>query len=295
MRLIRTHISEVLNNSDEIYENLLEACLNEELMNEEPNIEKIKSITDKIQNKGHTLKRFIKRFNETKNFKIKKYFASILIVLLFSTFVKNIDNISNKGISALSVEVAHKPALNLAMLYKISHRELIENPISIDTVKISADAKNFIKEHEKLHLMAYSIDDGKITVGWGHAEPENNSRYKIGDVITLHQAINLFEKDIKRAENGVKQIFIEYKNEYPEEIILTQNMFDAMVSMAFNMGVNGFSKTEFIELLKEKDYLTAAEKIKTTKISPKFPGLITRRQQEYEMFSKDLNIEKLKI
>lgn len=280
---------------DETYESLLEACLNEEVLSDEPNIQKIKSIVDKIQNKNHTLKKFIKKFNETKNFKIKKYFASIIIVLVFSSFMSNLDTIGKTGISTLSYELAHKPALNLSSLYKIMHKDLIENPISIDTVKTSEEAKYFIKEHEKLHLAAYSIDDGKITIGWGHAEPEENSHYAIGEVISEKQAAYLFEKDIKRAENGVKEIFLQYRNEQAEkyeEIILTQNMFDAMVSMAFNMGVNGLNNTEFIELLKQKDYLAAAERIKTTKINSKFPGLINRRKEEAEIFSKDLNLEK---
>lgn len=294
MRIVSTYINEEgIYKPDEIYESLLEACLNEEVLNDEPNIEKIKSIVDKIQNKDNSLKKFIKKFNQTKNLKIRRYFASIILVLFFSAFVKNVDSLSKTGISTLSYQVAQKPALSLAELYRITHKDLIENPVNIDTVRTSQEAKEFIKQHEKLRLTAYSIGDGKVTIGWGHAEPIDNSRYKIGDVISLNQAANLFEKDIKRAENGVKEIFLSYKEENPEEIILTQNMFDAMVSMAFNMGVNGLSKTDFIGLLKQKDYLTAAETIKTTKINPKFPGLEIRRQQEYEIFAKDLNVDKI--
>jgi GH24 family phage-related lysozyme (muramidase) len=77
-------------------------------------------------------------------------------------------------------------------------------------------------------------------------------------------------------------------------------MFDAMVSMAFNMGVYGFVTCDFLEDLKNKDYTTAAEKIKTTRINGKvknskgkwetveMPGLLDRRLIEYELFSKDI-------
>ena len=67
-------------------------------------------------------------------------------------------------------------------------------------------------------------------------------------------------------------------------VSITQSMFDALVSMAFNAGVGGLRRSEVVEHLKKGDYQTAADSIKTFRVSSKFPGLALRREKESEMF-----------
>jgi GH24 family phage-related lysozyme (muramidase) len=62
-------------------------------------------------------------------------------------------------------------------------------------------------------------------------------------------------------------------------------MFDALVSMAFNMGVSGLRQSEMVKYLKNGNYKTAGQLIKQTNINPDtFPGLEKRRYRESDMF-----------
>ena len=76
-----------------------------------------------------------------------------------------------------------------------------------------------------------------------------------------------------------------------KNVEITQNMFDALVSLGFNIGITGLRESLPIFLLKRNDHKSAAESIKKTKIFTKFPGLAKRRQQEYELFKKNIDNE----
>jgi hypothetical protein len=47
-------------------------------------------------------------------------------------------------------------------------------------LKISNKGTRLIMNHEKLVLKGYDIGDGKITIGYGHAEDATKSKYKVG-------------------------------------------------------------------------------------------------------------------
>jgi GH24 family phage-related lysozyme (muramidase) len=59
-----------------------------------------------------------------------------------------------------------------------------------------------------------------------------------------------------------------------------------MVSMAYNMGINGLRRSDFIQKVKQNDMESASELITTTNVEEKFPGLYKRRLKEKEMFDK---------
>jgi lysozyme len=204
-------------------------------------------------------------------------------------------NNSIQDISRLSIEITKEETIDVNKLEEISEKSLqpiIENPINYLTAKTSKVTRDSIKHHEKLRLTAYVVGkdddtDKKITIGYGHAYPKNASPYNVGDEITLSEAEKLFLQDIHKSENGIKRMLSQWEKE-GITIKLNQQMFDSMVSMAFNMGISGFMQTEFVKHLKKGDYKTAAEKIKTARVSSKFPGLTKRREQEHRMFVKNI-------
>ena len=151
-------------------------------------------------------------------------------------------------------------------------------------MSISKKCVELIKSHEQLILKAYKIGDGKITVGYGHAESIAKSTFKVGQVISEELANELLISDLKVAESGIIRMFKQWKEE-GIDIKITQGQFDALVSMAFNIGVRGLRNTEFIDVLKIGNIDKAAELIKNTKINDiKFKGLRDRRMTEYNMF-----------
>lgn len=150
-------------------------------------------------------------------------------------------------------------------------------------LNLSETGLEHIKNHEKLKLKAYRLGDGRITIGYGHSEPKRKSKYKIGHRITVDIANMLLHNDVKTASDGVKRMFDQWKAD-GVDIKVTQNQFDAMVSMAFNMGITAFRSSGFAYRLRKNELDKAAELIKVTGISDKFPGLELRRLTEYKMF-----------
>jgi GH24 family phage-related lysozyme (muramidase) len=311
MKLVREHISD-----DNYYINLLcVASLNESL-NEELNIDSIKEIINKISDKANAITRIIKKFNETNNMHARKYLASILVVL----FLLNFGARNSRWSNATSADIPHteysrvqKLAFKISKQDNLSYKkieailkpnitkpivsnELIKSKfIKLDDAAASDSVKNFIKHHETLSLKAYKIGDGMITIGYGHASPVKQSRYKVGQIITEEKADQLFEADVVEAANGVKRIIKSWKKP-AIELRITQGMFDAMVSMAYNMGISGLHNTDFMSYVQAGKFKTAAEKIKTTKIKSiitkngekinvEMPGLKDRRLEEYKLFA----------
>jgi GH24 family phage-related lysozyme (muramidase) len=162
--------------------------------------------------------------------------------------------------------------------------DILQDPL---TLKTSTKGLNFIRDHETLNLEGYEIGDGMITIGWGHAEPVVASKYAVGQKISDYEAEILFRKDIKKVEDGIRDLFEKWIGQ-GLDIKISQNMWDSMISMAYNMGVNGLRGSDIVQSLKQEDYLAAAENILTTRIDPKFPGLQDRREEEKELFLQGL-------
>jgi GH24 family phage-related lysozyme (muramidase) len=155
-----------------------------------------------------------------------------------------------------------------------------------DGTKLRLSKKGFqhIIDEEKPKLIAYALGDGKITIGYGHAEPISKTKLKVGQKITKEQAKQYLKEDLKTAADGVRRMFSDWKQQ-GKNFKVTQDMFDALVSMAFNMGVSGLRQSEMVKYLKNGNYKTAGQLIKQTNINPDtFPGLEKRRYRESDMF-----------
>ena len=149
--------------------------------------------------------------------------------------------------------------------------------------KLSQDGENHIKNVEDCKLEAYTIGDGKITVGYGHAEKFSRSKIRVGEKITQQQADLFLKDDLKIAADGVRRMFKDWEK---KDIVvpITQGMFDVLVSIAFNAGVGGLRGSKIIKHLKKGDYSSAGDSIKKFGVSKKFRGLSIRRDDESKMF-----------
>lgn len=272
--------------------------LNEAILNEEFDFSKIKDSIKNVADKNKVLNYLINKFNHAKKQPIRKHIAILLIAVFLINFgIKSnkwANNLSAHEIQELTDKIAQQQILSQETIadvininqYIVEEPKMFGNQEFIDATNLHTSDKaiKLIKKHERLRLKGYKIGDKRITIGYGHAELIKTSTYKIGDRITRKQANELFKKDLSIAESGIKRMFQRWKDA-GIKIELTQNMFDAMVSMTFNMGVYGMATTDFIQHIKRGDFETAADSIRTTKISDKFPGLEDRREDEYELFT----------
>ena len=183
-------------------------------------------------------------------------------------------------------ELVSSPELN-----KVVKDKLEDSPFKDATkLKLSQDGWDQIKAEEgdpknpgEPVLKAYKLGDGRITVGWGHAEPVKKSHYKKGQVITREEAKKLLKEDVTMAADGVRRIFKEWEDKGIHRKV-TQDQFDALVSIAFNIGISGLRQSDVIQHIKKGDYKTAGESIKKQSLSKKFTGLKSRRERESNLF-----------
>jgi lysozyme len=141
---------------------------------------------------------------------------------------------------------------------------------------------DFIKQFEGKKLTAYKDIAGLWTIGYGHLIKPNES-YLIGATITEAEAEKLLRDDLKQFENAVNQTITEIK--------LTQNQFDALVSLAFNIGVSAFRNSSLVRNINAK--LPASDirgrwivwnKARVNGVLQEVKGLTRRREAEIEMY-----------
>lgn len=183
-----------------------------------------------------------------------------------------------------------------------SEKEVIQKIVPPKIRKSSENLLDHLKYEEgsirhkgQPNLVAYDLGDGAYTIGYGHAifpnEKENFDflpRYnKIvpGQTrISKEDAETLLKDDLREAESIINRILDQWEEKGIKPPI-TQGMYDAMVSMAFNMG-RGIRTTDFIQAVKRGDFKEAKKLILTTSenLFDDFPGLEPRRKKESEMF-----------
>jgi lysozyme len=139
-------------------------------------------------------------------------------------------------------------------------------------LRVSDKGIKIIKQHEGCKLKAYLDGGGVWTIGYGHIETA-----KQGMVITQEEAERLFNKDVQTFASGVARLI---------KVPVTQNQFDALVSLAYNIGLNGLSTSTLLKKLNAKDYKAAAEQFLNWKFdNGKFvQGLLNRRHEERKLF-----------
>lgn len=254
--------------------------------------EKLNKSTENIKTPTQAeeyLKVFLRKIKYlSKNLKVKlaSYVISILLGFTAASAISNV-------ISQESPEIKDEISLSSSFpKVDVEPEEEIEKEIEIIETPDSSSSwlYDFLKKEEGYRSDGYQIGDGKITIGWGHAEDIEDSKYKVGQEISKSEAEELLRQDVATAEKAVNDELREWDD---EGVIykIDQNMYDAMVSIAYNRGRGAFRRSDFVELIKQGKYLEAQDEIlkMNQKAYKKYPGLKKRRQIEYDKFGKDLN------
>lgn len=114
-------------------------------------------------------------------------------------------------------------------------------------LKPSKRIEEFIKGFEQLRLKAYMPTPNDVpTIGWG----STGADIKMGMVWTEAQADARFAKDLADFAKAVS----DKLGTAPT----TQDQFDAMVSLAYNIGKGAFAESTLLRLHKEGNYAGAA-------------------------------------
>ena len=143
---------------------------------------------------------------------------------------------------------------------------------------ISDSGLQQIKKHEGLVKKIYD-DHGHLAVGYGHdLLPGEIQKYNIKGEISEATANELLKNDIEKFENIVRKSV---------RVPLSQNQFDALVSLAYN---TGSVPKSVLERINSGDMGGAAQAMQTAKITSQGtvnPGLISRRKEESALFASN--------
>ena len=142
-------------------------------------------------------------------------------------------------------------------------------------MELSPKIKQLIKGWEGCSLSAYRCPAGILTIGYGHTGPDVTP----GKKITQAEADSLFDADIRKFAGKVAPLF--------SGVALTNNQFDALVSLAYNIGTLTVKAPTLLRMVKANpaDPAIRAEFLKHVNaringtLKP-LPGLVKRRTAE---------------
>ena len=118
------------------------------------------------------------------------------------------------------------------------------------------------------------------TIGYGHLI-KNGEDFRNG--ISESKATELLRADIATAERAVRDNI---------NVLLTQNQFDALTSLAYNIGVNNFANSTVVKYINNPNFhssvypnLESAWNAWNRSQGQISNGLINRRKHEWDMYS----------
>ena len=136
-------------------------------------------------------------------------------------------------------------------------------------MNISEKGLELIKSFEGCHLTAYRCPAGVWTIGYGHT-----SGVYEGMVISQAQADKFLFEDVQRFVNAV--------NQYQSRFNFNQAEFDSLTSFTYNCGAGSLANV--MACCNTKQEIAEEMKLYNKGGGQVLPGLVRRRQAEYDMF-----------
>ena len=144
---------------------------------------------------------------------------------------------------------------------------------------LSDNGMKLLEQFEGLRLEAYLDSASIYTIGYGTIKYPDGRKVKKGDKITKAQAKEYKVHDLKEFESTVNTSV---------KVPLSQNQYDALVSLSYNIGSGAFKNSTLLKKLNSGDYKGAAEQFLVwNKVNSKrVQGLVNRREAERNLFLK---------
>jgi lysozyme len=142
-------------------------------------------------------------------------------------------------------------------------------------MEISSNGIAFIEKEEGKRNDVYHDSRGFLTVGVGHLVLLHDDLH-FGDVISDEQVDTFLKADLAVTQNAINQNVLAP---------LTQNQFDALCSLVFNIGLRNFFNSTIEKDLNHHNYKGAADAFLLWKRAGSNPNeLLARRERERALF-----------
>lgn len=142
--------------------------------------------------------------------------------------------------------------------------------IAVGGLSLTAAGLLAIADFEGFRSEAYIPVEGDVpTIGFGSTEG-----VKLGDTISVPDALNRLEKDVRVAEDAVRSCVT---------VPLMPYEFDAYVSLSYNIGGSAFCNSTLVRKLNSGNYQGACAELKRWVYvdGRVVQGLVNRREAEY--------------
>lgn len=167
---------------------------------------------------------------------------------------------------------------------------------NVQVMAFSSKGVQLLKDYEQLRLKPYDDQTGKditdyvkgATIGYGYLIKNASEFEKFKNGITASTAESLFRSKFTIYENGVKNFI---------KVNLTQNEFDALAILCYNIGVGnssrGFGGSTVVKVINGESNADLDESWKMwNKTQGKISrGLINRRNSELQVYHKGVYIK----
>ncbi|OOF39908.1 muraminidase [Rodentibacter rarus] len=146
-------------------------------------------------------------------------------------------------------------------------------------MKISERGISHIIRDEGERLTAYQDIVGIWTIGVGHTGFVDGKPVAKGMTISKEKSREILKADLARFENAINASV---------NVPLKQNQFDALVSLAFNIGEGAFRRSTLLRKLNAGDYNGASQQFLVWKNAGGrvSQGLLNRRKREKALFDE---------
>lgn len=149
-------------------------------------------------------------------------------------------------------------------------------------MNLSPNGVKFVKMWEKFRPHAYKDQAGIWTIGYGTTRYMDGYRVKEGD--SIEEVVAAFY---------IIQNCIGISNKLNDWIThgVSQTKFDALVSLTYNIGTDGFKTSTILKCLNsneevKEDHFTRWDKVTIDGLHIPSQGLRNRRLSEWKLFSK---------
>jgi lysozyme len=145
-------------------------------------------------------------------------------------------------------------------------------------MRLDPTGEDFIIKEEGMVLHPYRDIAGTPTIGIGCTFYEDGTPVKMTDEpITEERALLLFRNLVTTFEKAVSRAI---------HVSLTQNQFNALVSLCFNIGVTAFSRSTLVKKINARAPLPEIETwfLVWNKVGAE-PVLLGRRKREFELYN----------
>lgn len=142
-------------------------------------------------------------------------------------------------------------------------------------MKLGYEGEKLIQHYESCRLTAYQDSVGVWTIGFGNTFYEDGRPVKQGDIIPRWRADELFKRISSRFVNKVNTLELNDIKQY---------QFDALVSFAWNEGINALIDSALLKIIRNNpenyDQIDQEFMKWVYAGSKKLNGLVARRKSE---------------